>query len=98
MLHPEPGGLAVGMASSPGAVHLASVARARPLDEAAIDALVRDAYGAYQPQLFGFLLRVTRDPAVAAAYQASAEASAAWTLALRNALRDGRKPPRGRAS
>jgi hypothetical protein len=32
-------------------------------------------------------VRVTRDPAVAAAYEQSAEASAAWTEALRQALR-----------
>ena len=87
MLHPEPGGLAVGMASSPGAVHLASVARARPLDEAAIDALVRDAYGAYQPQLFGFLLRVTRDPA------AAEDIAQECFLRLCRQLRDGAEAP-----
>jgi RNA polymerase sigma-70 factor (ECF subfamily) len=64
MLDPEPGGTACGVL--PLAVVRASVGRARPADDpSAIDALVARAYEAHAGELFGFLLRVTRDAGVA---------------------------------
>ncbi len=87
MLHPEPSGRAVGMASSLSAVHVASVVRARPLAGPAVDALVGRAYGAYQRELFGFLLRVTRDPT------AAEDITQECFLRLCRELRRGAQPP-----
>jgi RNA polymerase sigma-70 factor (ECF subfamily) len=66
MLRPEPCGPAVGTAvASPGA-RLASVVCVRPSpDPAAVEIFVRDAYDTHQRELFGFLLRATRDAAAA---------------------------------
>ena len=87
MLHPEPGGGAVGMVSL-SAVHAASVMRARPgPDPVAVEALVGDAYGRYQRELFGFLLRATRD---ATAAEDIAQES---FLRLCRELRRGADPP-----
>jgi RNA polymerase sigma-70 factor, ECF subfamily len=66
MLHPEPCGPTVGtVVASPG-VRLASVITVRPdRDHAVVEAFVGDAYATYQRELFGFLLRATRDAGTA---------------------------------
>ena len=87
MLHPEPRGRAVGMASSLAAVGLASVVRVRPLAGPAVEALVGDAYGMYRSELFGFLLRVTRDAA------AAEDIAQECFLRLCRELRRGAEPP-----
>jgi RNA polymerase sigma factor (sigma-70 family) len=64
MLGPEPGGAA--FSTLPLAVGRASNASARPRRDAqAADALVSEAYEAYEHELLGFLVRVTRDVGVA---------------------------------
>lgn len=94
MLHPEPGGGAVGMLPSLAAVHVASAVRVRPsvvrvppLTDPAVDAFVGDAYGRYQQQLFGFLLRATRDPG------AAEDIAQECFLRLCRELRRGAEPP-----
>ncbi len=65
MTHPEPGGVPAQLVVSP-AVRLASLVGVRPcLDRAAIDAYVAEAYGQFQRELFGFLVRATRDAGAA---------------------------------
>lgn len=66
MLHPEPCGPAAGTAVASPGVRLASVVTGRPSsDPAVVEAYVGDAYARYQRELFGFLLRGTRDPGAA---------------------------------
>ena len=66
MLHPDPRGPAVGMAVEPPGVRLASVVTVRPIpDPTVVEAFVGEAYARFQRELFGFLLRATRDAGAA---------------------------------
>lgn len=86
MVLPEPGGTGAGLFAPSGQPATIPLVRVRS-DTIAIDAYVREAYRTHQRELFGFLMRVTRDAG-------SAEDMAQETfLRLYRELRSGAAPP-----